>query len=86
MSGMILGNHFSDDIQKVIAMSVMAAISASAIHGIWFLPVDQFIEYLPEKYSIGDNIQFNTIRLIRNLNNMSTNLSLEANMVQISTG
>jgi hypothetical protein len=46
MSGMLLGNHFSHDIQKVVAMSVMAAISDPAnIHGVW-LPVNQFREYV----------------------------------------
>jgi hypothetical protein len=72
MSEMLLGNHFSHDIQKVIAMSVMAAISDPAIHGVW-LPVDQFREYLHEKYSFGNNIQFNTIRLIRYLNKVFPN-------------
>ena len=41
MSEMLLGNHFSHDIQKVIAISIMAAISDPAIHGVWLL-VDQF--------------------------------------------
>jgi hypothetical protein len=37
MSEMLLGNHFSHDIQKVIAISIMAAISNPAIHGVWLL-------------------------------------------------
>ena len=85
MSEMLLGNHFSHDIQKVIAISVMAAISDPAIHGVW-LPVDQFREHLHEKYSFGDNIQFNTNRLIRYLNKVFPNQSLESNEVTISTG
>jgi len=80
-----LGNHFSHDIQKAIAISVVAAISDPAIHGVW-LPVDQFREYLHEKYSFGDNIQFNTNRLIRYLNKVFPNQSLESNEVTISTG
>jgi hypothetical protein len=47
MSEMLLGNHFSHDIQKVIAISVMAAISDPAIHGVWLL-VNQFREYSHE--------------------------------------
>ena len=47
MSGTLLGNHFSHDIQKVVAISVMAAISDPAIHGIWLL-VNQFREYRHE--------------------------------------
>ena len=47
MSEMLLGNHFSHDIQKVIAISVMAAISDPAIHGVWLL-VNQFKEYCQE--------------------------------------
>jgi hypothetical protein len=47
MSEMLLGNHFSHDIQKVKAISVMAAISDPAIHGVW-LPVNQFREYRHE--------------------------------------
>jgi hypothetical protein len=35
MSKMLLENHFSHDIQKVIAISVVAAISDSVIHGVW---------------------------------------------------
>jgi len=87
MSEMLLRNHFSHDIQKVIAISVMATISSDpAIHGVW-LPVDQFREYLHEKYSFGDNIQFNTNKLIRYLNKVFPNLSLESNeQVTISTG
>ena len=47
MSGTLLGNHFSNDIQKVVAISVMAAISNPVIHGDW-LPVNQFREYRHE--------------------------------------
>jgi len=47
MSGTLLGNHFSHDIQKVVAISVMAAISDRAIRGIWLL-VNQFREYRHE--------------------------------------
>ena len=47
MIGMLLGNHFSHDIQKVVAISVMAAISDRAIRGIWLL-VNQFREYRNE--------------------------------------
>ena len=46
MSGTLLGNHLSHDIQKVVGISVMAAISDSAIHGVWLL-VNQFREYCP---------------------------------------
>ena len=62
----------------------MAAISDPAIHDVW-LPVDQFREYLHEKYSFGDNIQFNTNRLIRYLYKVFPNQSLESNKVMIST-
>jgi hypothetical protein len=72
------------DIQKVIAISVMALISVPAIHGVW-LPVNQFREYIHQKYSIGDNIQFNTSRLMSYHNKVFTNLSLEANEVKIPT-
>jgi hypothetical protein len=49
MSGTLFGNHFSHDIQKVVAISVMvlAAISDPAIHGIWLL-VNKFREYRHE--------------------------------------
>ena len=47
MSETLLGNHFSHDIQKVVAISVMAAISNPVIHGDW-LPVNQFREYRHE--------------------------------------
>jgi hypothetical protein len=47
MSETLLGNHFSHHIQKVVAISVLAAISDPAIHGIW-LPVNQFREYRHE--------------------------------------
>ena len=48
MSGTLLGNHFSRDNKKVVAISVMAAmISDPAILGIW-LPVNQFREYRHE--------------------------------------
>ena len=48
MSGTLLGNHFSHDIHKVVAISVsMAANSDPAIHGVW-LPVNQFREYRHE--------------------------------------
>ena len=66
-------------------MSVMASISDPAIHGVW-LPVNQFREYLHQKYSFGDSIQFNTSRLIRYLNKVFTNLTLEVKEVEISTG
>ena len=83
---MLLGNHFSHDIQKVIAISVMAAISdPGAIHGVW-LPVDQFREYLHEKYSLGEKIQFNANRLIKYLIKVFPNQSLDSNKVTISTG
>ena len=85
MSEMLLGNHFSHDIQKVVAISIMVAISDPAIHGVW-LPFDQFREYLHKKNSFGDNIQFNTNRLIRYLNKVFPNQSLESNEVTISTG
>jgi len=62
----------------------MADIRDPAIHDVW-LPVDQFREYLHEKYSFGDNIQFNTNRLIRYLNKVFPNQSLESNEVTIST-
>ena len=63
----------------------MAGISDPAIHGVWLL-VDQFREYLHQKYSFGDNIQFNTYRLIRYLNKVFPNQSLESNEVTISIG
>ena len=44
---MLLGNHFSHGIQKVVVISVMAAISDPAIHGVW-LPVNQSREYRHE--------------------------------------
>ena len=69
MSGTLFGDHFSHDIQKVVAISVMvlAAISDPAIHGIWLL-VNQFREYLHEStLCLGDNINVNTNRLIRYL-------------------
>jgi hypothetical protein len=47
MSETLLGNHFSHHIQKVVAISVLAAFSDPAIHGIW-LPVNQFREYRHE--------------------------------------
>jgi hypothetical protein len=37
MSGTLLGNHLSHDFQKVVGISVMAAISDSVIHGVWLL-------------------------------------------------
>jgi hypothetical protein len=83
------GEYFSYDIPKVEAISVsMAAISNPvSIHGVWLVPIDQFREqYLHKKYSIGDKIQFNTSRLIMYLKLVFTNLSLEANEVEISTG
>ena len=66
----------------------MATISNPvSIHGVWLVPIDQFREqYLHKKYSIGDKIQFNTSRLIMYLKLVFTNLSLEANEVEISTG
>ena len=48
MSGMLLGNHFSHDVQKIIAVSVMATVSNPAINGSWLL-VGRFREYLHEK-------------------------------------
>ena len=48
-NAILLGNHFSQDIPKVIAISVMAAISNPAIHGVW-LPVNQFRQYLQVLY------------------------------------
>ena len=63
----------------------MAAISDPAIHGVW-LPVDQFREYLHKNYSFGDNMQFNTNWLIRYLNKVFPNQSLESKEVTISTG
>ena len=47
---LLVGSHFSHEIQKVIAISVMAVIRFPAIYGVWLLPVDQFREYLNEKY------------------------------------
>jgi hypothetical protein len=48
MSGTLLGNHFSHDNKKDVAISVMlAAFSDPAILGIW-LPVNQFREYRQE--------------------------------------
>ena len=47
MSGTLLGNRFSRDNKKVVAISVMAAISDPAILGNW-LPVNQFREYSQE--------------------------------------
>ena len=85
MSEMLLGNHFSHDIQKVIAISVMFAISNPAIQFVC-LPVDQFREYLHEKCSFGDDIKFNTNRLISYLNKVFPNQSLESKDVTISTG
>ena len=41
---------------------------------------------LHEKYSFGDNMQFNTNRLIRYLNKVFPNQSFEPNEVKISTG
>ena len=61
----------------------MAAISDPAIHDVW-LPVDQFREYLHEKYSFGDNIQFNTNRLIRYLNKVFPNQFLEHHLLESS--
>ena len=64
MSEKLLGNHFSHDIHKVIAISVMAAITEDlAIHDAW-LPVGQFREYLHEKYIYDNYLQFNTKKLI----------------------
>ena len=63
----------------------MAAISDLAIHDAW-LPVGQFREYLHEKYCYGDDIQFNTNRLISKLNKVFPNQSLEPNEVIISRG
>jgi len=51
------------------------------------LVAGQSIQGIPSgKYSLGDNIKFNTNRLIRYLNKVFTTLSLEANEVEISTG
>ena len=55
-----------------------------AIHGVW-LPVNQFRKHLHDKNSFGENIQYNTHRLIRYLNQVFTNISLEANEVKIFT-
>ena len=55
-------------------------------HGIW-LPVNQYREYHHESTPLAiDNINLNTNRLIRYLNKVFTNLSLEANEFEISIG
>ena len=65
-------------------ISVTATTCNHAIQGVWLL-VNQFREHLHKKYSFGNNIQFNTKRLIRYLINMFPNQSLKSNEVTIST-
>ena len=53
----------------------------------WYLVAGQSIQGISSwKHSLGDNINPNTNRLIRYINKVFPNLSLEANEVEISTG
>ena len=80
MSKMLLENHFSHDIQKDTAISVVAAISDPVIHGVWL--ADSGNGFTKSTLLI----HFNTNRLIRYLNNVFPNQSLEPNEVMITTG
>ena len=75
---------FSKKLKRYPLWLPLLSRSNPAIHGVWFLPVDQFKNYLHKKYSFGDNIQFDTNWLIRFLNKLFPNQSLEPNEVAIS--